>query len=273
MSNIRTVRSVEEMIRFLIAKGGNHLNYYHYTTWDSVEKIVNNDTFLLTRGNATSINDQHEAIMKGSWQEWNKTYIGSFSYGESEIMAMWGLYGIPWEDAIRICIPRKQMIWWLSSINSVGIWQGNKVIAHTELFEKALTDVVYVSGQSENKNMRLTRAGESISTASIPGLHGIDQDPRMTGFIKNYSWQYENEVRLRIHLHQSDGSEKICIKIPDEVVRSMSFTTGPSFIRKDSTLYNELSQSGRLIESGFRNMVKYRSICSLCEHDSFVKKS
>jgi hypothetical protein len=211
--------------------------------------------------------------MKGSWQEWNRTYIGSFSYGESEIMAMWGLYGIPWEDAVRICIPRTQMNKWLSSIEMVGIWQDNRVIARTKYFEKALTDVVYVSGQSESKNLRLTRAGESISTALIPRLYGIDRDSRMTGYIKNYSWQYENEVRLRIHLQQSDGSDKICVKIPDEVLRSITITTGPSFIRKDSPLYNELCQNGRIVESGFRNMVKYRSICSLCEHYSFKRKS
>ena len=78
MSDLRDSQNIEELINFLKLKGNNHQYYYHYTTWDSFVKIYTCRSFLLTRGNSLTINDQHEAHMKGSWDVWNKTYIGSF---------------------------------------------------------------------------------------------------------------------------------------------------------------------------------------------------
>ena len=67
MSNLSDVKNVEELISFLETKGTNHNYYYHYTSWDSFVKIYTGSSFLLTRGNSLTINDQHEALMKGSW--------------------------------------------------------------------------------------------------------------------------------------------------------------------------------------------------------------
>ena len=89
---LKDVTDVYALVSFLKTKGENHKCYYHYTSWDSFLKIYENASFLLTRGNSLNINDQHEALMKGSWSTWNRTYIGSFAYGQSENMAMWGLY-------------------------------------------------------------------------------------------------------------------------------------------------------------------------------------
>lgn len=80
--------------------------YFMGQLFENIRKRV----LLLTRGNSLNINDQHEALMKGSWSTWNRTYIGSFAYGQSENMAMWGLYGQPETDAIRIAIPRAEML-------------------------------------------------------------------------------------------------------------------------------------------------------------------
>ena len=99
------IKSVDSIINYLEQKGKNHRVYYHYTTWESLKKIMENKSFLLTRGNSLKINDQHEANKKGVKEVWDRTYIGSFAFGSSENMAMWGLYGLPWEDAIRIAIP------------------------------------------------------------------------------------------------------------------------------------------------------------------------
>lgn len=87
-AQLADVTSIDSLIQFLSDKGKNHEQYYHYTTWSSFEKIYQNQSFLLTRGNSLHINDQHEAHMKGTWDEWNKTYVGSFSFGHAENMAM-----------------------------------------------------------------------------------------------------------------------------------------------------------------------------------------
>lgn len=272
MRYINDINNTEELIQFLKQKGNNHNNYYHYTTWDSLEKIMKYGTFLLTRGNSLNINDQHEAIMKGSWQEWNKTYIGSFAFGESENMAMWGLYGLPWEDAVRISISKTAMNQWIESIDHVEVWRNNRVVGQVQNAEIALNDVVYVSGQSGSSDLRLTHAGKHSSTSNKRALWGVDRAPQMTGYIKHFAWSYENEVRLRIHVPHDVGSEKILVHIPPEVLDTFSVTTGPSFTWRNSALYDKLSDNGKLNESTFLHLVKYKSLCSMCQHESFEPK-
>lgn len=170
------VQNVEDLIQYLQQKGQNHKYYYHYTTWDSFEKIYQNKSFLLTRGNSLNINDQHEALMKGSYYIWNKTYIGSFSHGGSENMAMWGLYGQPPQDAIRIAIPKAAMLEWVKAIEKVYIWNGGPT--NQTQAETALTDIVYASGESYSGHLNLYRSNEVISSKNISGLCSVDRAKR-----------------------------------------------------------------------------------------------
>lgn len=271
MNDLRSLRNIEELIEFLETKGSNHNNYYHYTSWDSFKKIYTSKSFLLTRGNSLSINDQHEALMKGSWEMWNKTYIGSFAFGSSENMAMWGLYGLPWEDAVRISLPKEEMLCWLKSISSVCLW--DKDVKGSVIPSKlSLTDIVYVGGTKGSCDLKLTHNDKSFSTSHHPQLHELDKSAKMTGYIKNYAWHYENEVRIRVELPKDTGYEKIRLNIPKETIDAMQVTTGPYFRWKDDALYQELCDQNKISESGFKNLVRYRAICSMCQHENFVRK-
>ena len=264
------VQNVENLIQYLQQKGQNHKYYYHYTTWDSFEKIYQNKSFLLTRGNSLNINDQHEALMKGSYYIWNKTYIGSFSHGSSENMAMWGLYGQPPQDAIRIAIPKAAMLEWVKAIEKVYIWNGEPI--NPTQAKIALTDIVYASGESYSGNLNLYRGSEVISTKNISGLRFVDRDKKMTRYIKNIAWRYENEVRLRIELPDCYLSEKIMIDVPEIVLNSMTIMKGPSFEPKNSELYLQLREYGRIEESTFTHLLKFRSLCDYCVHN-FEKRN
>ena len=225
---------------------------------------------MLTRGNSLSINDQHEALMKGAWEEWNQTYIGSFAYGHAENMAMWGLYGLPAEDAIRIAIPRRAMNIWIDSISDMYLWENNPV---AQISGKVhLSDIVYVDGRSGSNNLQLTHNNNTIWTANKIGLHGVDKNPEMTGYIKNYAWRYENEVRMHIRLEQNTGYERIMIKIPPEVLGTIEITTGPSFRYKNDELYETLNEQGMIKPSGFTNLVHYRPLCAYCKNSPFTRK-
>lgn len=272
MAKITDVKDIDSMIAFLKEKGGNHEYYYHYTTWDSLTKIIQNKTFLLTRGNSLRINDQHEAMMKGSRDEWNKIYIGSFAFGSSENMAMWGLYGLPWQDAVRLSIPKEYMNKWINSINQIQLFENGRTVDYQGGFKISLNDIVYVGGKKGSDNLFLTHYGKSITVSDTYPLYGIDTAPEMTGFIKNYAWQYENEVRLRIRLAHDTNYEKICVSIPEDVINSITVTKGPCFKWKNDDLNHRLIQEGRIIDSGFENLVKYRDLCELCQHKSFLKK-
>lgn len=271
MRSIREVKTIDSLIDYLEKKGENHTYYYHYTSWDSFVKIYNSRSFLLTRGNSLAINDQHESLMKGSWKIWNKTYIGSFAFGASENMAMWGLYGLPWEDAVRIVIPKENMLYWIKSISSVLLWDNGEkgIITDPKI---SLADIVYVSGIKNGDDLKLTHNDKSFTTIHLPKLHGLDTDPKMTGYIKNYAWHYENEVRIRVELPKDTGYEKILLNIPSKTVDAFQITTGPYFRWKDNKLYEQLCHQNRVNESGFKNLVRYRAICSMCQHESFLRK-
>lgn len=230
-------------------------------------------TFLLTRGNSLSINDQHEAHMKGSWEEWNKTYIGSFAFGSSENMAMWGLYGLPWQDAVRISISKEKMLMWVGSIDRITLFDDGPISEYNGGFDVNINDIVYVGGKKGSSNLQLTHYGNSITVSDTYPLYGIDTVPKMTGYIKNYAWQYENEVRVRIRLSHDTGYERISVAVPDDVINSMTITTGPYFRWKSDDLYMTLVKEKRIIESGFKNLVKYKELCDLCEHKAFLRKN
>lgn len=270
-----TFRCVSELIEYLEKKGKNHDVYYHYTTWDSFIKIYNGKSFLMTRGNSLNINDQHEAIMKGSYQEWNKTYIASFSFGSAENMAMWGLYGLPWEDAIRIAIPKTAMLNWLNSIKEVEVWSpqhqasGSRPIKNIRV---CLNDIVYVTGKKDDNCYRLTRSNDYWTVSNEGAFFRFDESPNMTGYIKNYAWHYENEVRLKINTPQNVYSDKVKVKIPPEVLGAFTIMTGPCFEYKSDALFQKFVNENRLEPSGFDHLVKYRPLCSLCQHESFEKK-
>lgn len=269
---LKEITDIENTIQFLESKGVNHKNYYHYTTWDSVEKIINGKSFLLTRGNSMRINDQHEAIMKGAYTEWNKTYIASFSFGSSENMAMWGLYGLPWEDAVRIAIPKEQMILWLNSLKNIKIWEKGISKEEVTTFDAKLNDVLYVNGKKGDNFFNLSHRDDHFTVRNQDKFYRFDEDPRMTGYVKNYAWSYEKEVRLKIKLPYDYYSEKIQVDIPEETINSMTITTGPNFRISGNQLLSKLRAENRVFSSGFENLVKYRSICEICKHENFERK-
>lgn len=267
------INTVQELIDYLELKGKNHKKYYHYTTWDSLEKIYENKSFLLTRGNSLNINDQHEAIMKGSYQEWNKTYIASFAFGSSENMAMWGLYGLPWEDAVRIAIPQKAMLSWLDSIKTAEVWNPQRKNGAIDNIRACLNDIVYVNGKKDDEYYQLTHAGSNWNVYNEKAFHRFDESSLMTGYIKNYAWHYENEVRLKITTPFDVHCEKIKIDIPLETLNSFEITTGPCFEYKNDNLYSDLMNNSKLSPSGFEHLVKYRPLCSLCQHENYQKRA
>lgn len=269
MAKLKQTETVDAMIAYLKEKGGNHNNYSHYTSWDALQQILKNKSFLLTRGNSMRINDQQEAQMKGARDEWYKTFIGSFSFGTSENMAMWGLYGLPWEDAVRIVIPKDKMNDWINSIDYVEWFSNGRSFPCSAEFTKSLTDVIYIGGQ---KSLQLTHYMTNYPINEGHPLHEIDKDRRMTGLIKSYAWHYENEVRIRIQLSQKTNYEKISISIPADVAESITVTTGPCFNRTDNSLYSDLLDKGRITISEFTDLVRYRDLCSMCKHGSFERK-
>lgn len=183
---------------------------------------------------------------------------------------MWGVYGQPETDAIRIAIPRAEMLNWIHGTKEVYIWDGAPIDSIRA--DVTLNDIVYVSGEARSDNLLLCNNTQKLKTVNIHGLKGVDTTPQMTGYIKNAAWRYENEVRIRAELPYSVGKEKIMIKIPDYVLSAITVMEGPSFVYKTDDICKLLHSQYRIAESAFTGLLKYRSLCSLCAHGAFEKK-
>lgn len=245
-----SINSTKELRDFLKTKGNNHNYFYHYTTWDTFLKIYENKSFLATNHQSSNLNDQHELRNKKG----DNLYHVSFSYGETEIMPMWILYGIPKTQAVRIGIPKKKMQKWITELQTDQ--KRFKMVT--------LTDIIY-----QNKKWY----SRSNLHKNLPEEWKDSHD--LVGCVKHYSWRYENEVRLLVSLPQKTD-ERIKLEFSDDIRDSFEIMTGPHFdisTCKNRELYDELCKENRISQSIFKsNEVNYRELCGNCIHE-FSKRT
>ena len=170
----KVINNAKDLGNFLRDKAKSHNRFNHYTTVSILNLILKNKTLQLTRGDSLILNDWHEKNRKGAENEWNKTYIGCFACDnyetnideykinyDSENMAMWGLYGLPSNEAIRITIPKTKMIDFIDRsvykmkngenfIFTDGIRNKNNAVKNNDIFSIFLTDVFYVKGTNKD---------------------------------------------------------------------------------------------------------------------------
>ncbi len=270
----REFNEVENMIEYLQTKGSNHKMYYHYTNLDNAINIIKSGYWHLSLGDA--MNDKHE-LTKGTVEKWRKTYISSFAYGNGENMAMWGLYGLPWEDAVRIGIPGILMKEWISNVENFFFI--NKKTDNSFEYERGsvikplLTDVAYVTGKNDDINYRIVRDRDAIRLTNERTFSRINNLDKITGYIKNAAWSYENEVRIKVELEEAMVNSKIAIKISEDVLNNLELTAGPWIMDNLSELTTErLMRKNCDFEfkecnySSFRRLVDLRNVCSFCNY-------
>lgn len=281
MTSIKSIVpfDVSGLVTMLSNNGKLHNNYYHYTDISSVIGMVRSHKFHLSQGDR--MNDRNE-IQKGSWEEWQKIYISSFNFGTNENMGLWGLYSIPWQDGVRIEIPRKAMLKWLNllrsgegSIYSVKWLDG--IGYDYERFDAEysidLADVVYIENdESDPRKYQLKYDRDSISID-----YRIDRERQITGYIKNSVWKYENEVRIRLRLNEESYHvpKQIAIDFPDEVIESCTIRACPWFEgdiqQRIEEVIGEFCFKGQG-NSRFSRLVEMKTACSKCRHDHFNPK-
>ena len=273
---MKDITTLVELREYLIAKGTNHRNYLHYTNFAGLIGMIGSGYFHLSKGDR--MNDRQE-LKKGCMEVWQNTFIGSFAYGQNENMAMWGLYGLPWEDAVCMAIPRKQMLEWLQSATQIYRIENGGTYARIDTqSETVLTDVAY-AGEPQDQEFTVKRYDETIRvTAEKQALLGINDSALMTGYVKNDAWHYENEVRLRINFQNRQGLGRIALRLPSGTVAAMTVIFGP-WARKDTIqrldakikqmLLNDNGLPNR--ESSYSGMVHYNTACRYCKGKAFTR--
>ena len=254
----------QKLADFLKYLSLTHICYHHYTTLEVLEKILNTKTFKMTKGASKKLNDLHEIDNKGDNRRWARTYITCFGYsGEESInytsneganftgeenMAMWGMYGKPKTDAVRISFPR-QTFFELVNKASVKVKPDDTNNINVGFIEKIHpTDVFYAKGSEIDSALEFqTHIDKKIEfelNDNECNSENSKQDNRLfkflknfefTGCVKNYAWHYENEVRIiatiNKNCHEILQNDAIFLKFPEELLKTFVITTGPNFTK------------------------------------------
>ena len=207
----------------------DYKSYQHYTSLDTVLKVIMSRQFILSRGDSINLNDLREGKKFGGVPErMKRSYIACFGHGAGESVAMWGLYGKSNPLAMRITIPGAIMAEWIRNIQFAA---DSKQIAAKADFR----DVVYAAFTDKTKadewDIRRTnvlRWEDSVFRCkSANGFRRELQDGEYGGWLKDYEWHYERETRLYALLPKAIGNKPLFAVVPKDVIASMRFTFSP----------------------------------------------
>ena len=110
--NFSEIKLADQLRIFL--DNPEHEEYHHFTNIDVLKEILISQRWKLSP--AKNMNDQHEAIEKNSSGLRAKIYSTCFSHGYYNDMAMWAMYGLPWDRAVQITIKKNAMSKWLDRL-------------------------------------------------------------------------------------------------------------------------------------------------------------
>lgn len=219
-----------ELVRYLTSKTKisklSEEYVSHYTNYEVAKKILTGKTMQL--GNPANMNDGLE--FSSPKMDCSKIYFASFSIENSENIGMWSMYGQPWEDGIKISIPKNLFVTWTDKIKQVFHVDANTydTIINSFLtedeFKPSISRVAYVEWDNDG-NIAQIRCGESAKNDKIKNI----DSQMLAGLIKDAAWSYEKEIRLRVDVSSKILDKKVAIDIPEDIMKSIIVTTGPRF--------------------------------------------
>ena len=262
----------EDMIQVLTNAAGikhhrsnGEQNYvYHYTNRSSALAIMKSKLWYMN--SPKYMNDGLELIYLEEAKTSN-IFFGSFLSEQEESIAMWSLYAQPWIDGVIIRIPVEKMKEWVK--RKARIYKADrKTKKPLELLDQPKMElhlVAYTNGESlESKEDEVMRCGNQENT----NFHGILDHYSLAGYVKDMAWSYEKELRLRVSIDSNEEIEAVTIEIPDEIINSFEFITGPRF---EGNLLAQMRQKvdkkfneNRIVPSLFTGRLN-RIYCDECE--------
>ena len=109
--------------QFLEERAKSHPFLYHYTSFETLKLILENQCIQFTNGLSPKLNDQHVKDGKGNPEVREHLYIACFTFREDESIAMWQIYGKNNPNVVRIQIPMKNINTWITNLRETDIWR------------------------------------------------------------------------------------------------------------------------------------------------------
>ena len=209
-----------------------HSAYQHYTSIDKLALMLKSRTLWLRRGDSPNLNDWGEWRKFGRCAEWQKTYIGCFSYGMSESALMWRMYCQPNCKAVRISISGQPFAKWVSELSRSGtVCDTRKKVGGKLKASIFASDVLYgavsIEGDCYNEKRRnaLSWFGNCIH---VGNLDEYVWNKELVARIKEYAWRQEQETRIIAQLKRKwQDLDAVAIPFPGYVLSAMRIAMSP----------------------------------------------
>lgn len=263
------IGNAESLISYLESgdRRSNIHSLHHYTSIDVAVKIIREQFWHL--GKAQYMNDTLEYDSGDSFQ-WEQLFFSSFMGEDKESIAMWSMYGQPWEKGVKISIPKSSVTQWLKDVSVVYEISLNdfKPSGRTQSIDKNTLKVVAVA----YSNCHDTEdEEEQVLRWSTVENRELNINPKnfdvLTGYIKNKAWAYEKEFRIMLRQEEGHSLNRAAIEVPDYLIDALKITPSPLF-EGDFTkiLYETIQREVHITNSLFLNKLNIRSVCSKCEY-------
>lgn len=279
-------QDADAVVDILQRSGSSRLYYRHYTSFSAFLSISDGWMFRLTRGDDPAMNDQLEWKRLGDAELWKRTFIASFSCVKGESAAMWGLYGKPSNEALRLSFKQETMTGWISGLQrgricpkaqllSTDDKPGEMVDLKWDDVMVQFGDVLYggdVGGIPDRDSGYVFRGKGLKKTLFSRFDPKLDKAPAMTGFVKSSDWAYEDEARLIVRLKDAVAMPKgrklsevkyVYVPIHESVLMEAEYMLGPCLPVKLSSIVEEkikgvLPLCGPICKSKYTGNLKFK---------------
>ena len=289
VAEMQQARNVSQVVDLLQRSGSSRRYYRHYTTLSSFLCIADDFMFRLSRGDDPGMNDQLEWKRLGDERLWRRTFIASFSCVEGESAAMWGLYGKPANEALRLSIDSSGMLKWLGHLretkdeNRLPIAQffgvnggvGDKCELQWRDLQIKFGDVLYggnISAGDATESKYIFRRQELNKKLFSCADETFERSQEITGFIKSSDWSYEEEARLVARLSDDitylppgknvNDIRYVFLPVPQSVLSMVEYMKGPGVTAKFRPMFDEklksLFPTAILADSNYKDNLKFK---------------
>lgn len=215
--------TVDEIVEFLQLSAKSHQKLFHYTRFTCLDGMLKTHKLYLSR--LSEMNDLNEYTKT---PDANRIYLACFSYGSPENMAMWRMYGGSQDESIRLGFKANDVVASIGGKDGHKIYKVNgdnscsdKKIPLSNVEMWSFHDVAYKYGDALCWNHNVVGIGRCRALQNVFGVR------EFAGYVKNFGWMSENEVRLMIKLRQPiPGLKRIAVDFI-KPIKNMAVISGP----------------------------------------------
>ncbi len=225
------IKSVDRLIEYLSntadriknTSNGSKRYVYHYTNFDKAKLILNGGCWRL--GSPKKMNDGLEFSFL-SQENHKELYYACFMYDSSESIAMWSMYGQPWNNGVMLRMPVESLKKWIKNSKEVYTISQENGMKPLAVKPASIIKVAYTNSESVSNDET-----EKIICGAAENLnfHNILNISKLNGYVKDMAWSYEREVRVLVSTETDNSYDAVFIKIPKEILETIEIYSGPRF--------------------------------------------